>query len=98
MVLPSCAVPSTEQQTKGADPLSKRLVSGPWFSCPVPAGSALCFFLLLAAGVVFQLPAGGTSGQTSFPFRLRAPTPRTGFFRYLPTPFFREVRACPRLS
>ena len=37
---------------------------------PVCFGSASCFFLL-AAGVTFQLPAGGTSGQVSFLFGRR---------------------------
>ena len=53
------------------------LDSGRWSSCPVPACSCLLFcfvylFLLLAAGVMFQLP-----------FRVTGTDPRTGFFRYL---------------
>ena len=46
---------------------------------PVCFGSASCFFLL-AAGVTFQLPAGGTSGQIQ-----GAPTQEPAFFRYPPS-------------
>ena len=63
------------------------LVPGLWFSGPAPSVSCLfcsarCFFLL-AAGVTFQLPAGGTSGQAQKGHRpknrYRAPTQGPAF-------------------
>ena len=62
------------------------LVPGPWCSGPAPSGSCLfgsaSSFFLLAAGVTFQLPAGGTSGQAQRhrpKNRYRAPTQGPAF-------------------